>query len=317
MTRRQWLDRRTFTGEDFDPAELAARARAQGVRVCVGLPARDVESTVGAIVDAVRREWMGRGALVDQIVVVDSGSRDGTVRVASEAGAEVVRAHEVLPGEGSVPGKGEALWKSLAVLRGDIVVWLDADVAPFDPAFVPGLVGPLLHDPEIGYVKALYRRDLHGVADAGGRVTEICARPLINLFYPELAAVVQPLAGEAAGRRGLLCSLPFYTGYAVEIGLLVEIWRRHGLEALAQVDLGERRHRNQETAALGPMAHEITRAVLDGVGEEGRAWSSLPAPPGYARPRPHEGGFVMEESVRPLLRRPPPASVGASSPGRG
>jgi Glycosyl transferase family 2 len=199
MTREEWLRRRTFTGAGFDPDDLVARKRSQGVRVSVALPARDVAETVGAIVEAVRAEWMGRRGLVDQIVVIDSGSGDATARVASDAGAEVFRAHEILPDISPEPGKGEALWKSLAVVSGDLVVWLDADVAPFDPAFVPGLLGPLLHVPGIEYVKAFYRRDLHGRQDDGGRVTEICARPLINLFYPELAG---SCSHSPARRRG-------------------------------------------------------------------------------------------------------------------
>lgn len=178
--------------------------------------------------DGVRR-------LADQIVVIDSGSSDHTARVAAGSGAEVFRAHEILPDLTPEPGKGEALWKSLTVVRGNLVVWLDADVEPFDPAFVPSLLGPLLHVPEVNYVKALYRRALHG---DGGWATEICARPLINRFSPEVAALVQPLAGEAAGRTEILRQMPFFTGDGVEIGLLVDVWRCFGLAALAQVDLG-------------------------------------------------------------------------------
>ena len=317
MSRERWLRHRTFAGTDFDPDELGARKRSQGARVSVALPARDVADTVGAIVEAVRAEWMGPRGLVDQIVVIDSGSRDSTWRTASEAGAEVVRAHEILPDLSPEPGKGEALWKSLAVVTGDLVVWLDADVAPFDPAFVPGLLGPLLHDPGIDYVKAFYRRDLHGRRDEGGRVTEICARPLINLFYPELAGFVQPLAGEAAGRSEILRHMPFFTGYAVEIGLLVDLWRHQGLAALAQVDLGRRHHRHQSTAALGGMGYEITRAVLDRLAEEGRAPASPPAARPYARPARRDGGLVLESDGGELVRRPPLISLAARAPERG
>lgn len=254
------------------------------MRVSVALPSRDVADTVGGIVAAVRECWTGARGLVDQVVVIDSDSADDTARVAAAAGAEVHRARDLLPGLAPEPGKGEALWKSLEVVTGDLVVWLDADVAPFDPRFVPGLLGPLLHLPEVGYVKAAYRRDLHGGEDDGGRVTEICARPLVNLFYPALAALAQPLAGEAAGRVALLRALPFYTGYAVEIGLLIDVWRRHGLGALAQVDFGRRHHRHQTTAALGRMAHEITRAVLERLADEGRAPEGLGAAGPYVRP---------------------------------
>jgi len=305
MTREEWLRRRTFAGAGFDPDELLARQRAQGARVSVALPARDVADTVGAIVDAVRSEWTGARRLVDQIVVIDSGSSDATACVAAAAGAEVFRAHEIVPGLSPEPGKGEALWKSLAVVTGDLVIWLDADVEPFDPAFVPGLLGPLLHVPEVAYVKALYRRDLHGREDDGGRVTEICARPLINLFYPELAALVQPLAGEAAGRAAILRQLPFFTGYAVEIGLLVDFWRRFGLAALAQVDLGQRHHRHQATVALGRMGYEIVQAVLDSLAAEGRVPVGPTAAGPYARPVRRDSGFGMETVGRELVRRPP------------
>lgn len=312
MTREEWLRRRSFVGAAFDPEELAHRRRALGVSVSVALPSRDVADTVGAIVAAVRERWTGAGGLVDQVVVIDSDSVDGTARAAAEAGAEVHRARDLLPGLAPEPGKGEALWKSLEVVTGDLVVWLDADVAPADPAFVPGLLGPLLHLPEVGYVKAAYRRDLHGGADDGGRVTEICARPLLNLFYPQLAAVAQPLAGEAAGRAALLRALPFYTGYAVEIGLLIDVWRRHGLSALAQVDLGRRSHRHQATAALGRMAHEIDRAVLDRLAAEARAPAGLGDAGPYVRPVRAGDGLALEASPGgPLLRRPPLAALRA------
>lgn len=310
MGRAWWLARRTFAGAAFDPEELIARKRAQGACISVALPARDVADTVGAIVEAVRTEWAGPRGLVDQIVVIDSDSSDATARAAREAGAEVHRARDILPGLGGEPGKGEALWKSLAVVRGDLVVWLDSDLAPFDPAFVPGLVGPLLHVPEVSYVKALYRRDLHGSEGDGGRVTEICARPLINLFYPELAALVQPLSGEAAGRTRALRQIPFFTGYAVEIGLLVDLWRRHGLRGLAQVDLGRRHHHHQTTAALGRMAYEINQAVLDLLALEGRTPRETAAAGPYARPVRGGGGFVLESSDAGLVRRPPLETVG-------
>ena len=175
MDRDEWLARRTFRGADFDPERLAGQARREGLTVSVCLPSLDVASTVGPIVEAVRRELVERTGLVAEIVVVDSRSADDTRRIAAEAGARVVHDHEILPGLAPGRGKGEALWKSLAVLRGDIVVWLDSDVVDFDPAFVTGLLGPLLGDPEIGYVKALYRRALGDDDQDGGRVTEICA----------------------------------------------------------------------------------------------------------------------------------------------
>jgi glucosyl-3-phosphoglycerate synthase len=305
---QDWLRRRTFAGAGFDPEQLAARKAAGGLRVSVALPARDVEDTVGPIVEAVRARWTGPGGLVDEVVVIDSDSSDDTARAAAEAGAEVHRARDVLPELGRHPGKGEALWKSLAVTAGDLVVWLDADLAPFDPDFVPGLLGPLLHEPAIGYVKGFYRRDLHGRPGDGGRVTEICARPLIALFAPELAGFVQPLAGEAAGRRDLLAEVPFFTGYAVEMGLLLDLERRFGLGALAQVDLGERAHAHQATPALGRMAHEITRATLARLAAHGRLPEELAPDAPFLRPDAEQ--LELESDARPLALRPPFASLG-------
>ncbi len=240
--------------------------------------------------------------LVSEIVVMDGSSTDGTRRAAEEAGARVVMDHEVLPRLAPGRGKGEAMWKSLAVLSGDLVVWLDADVVDFDPAFVTGLLGPLLTDPDVGYVKALYRRSLGSDDEGGGRVTEICARPLINLFYPELAGFAQPLSGEAAGRRDLLCSVPFFNGYAVEIGLLIDLCRHAGLGALAQVDLGSRRHTNQPTSALGAMASTISQAVLKRLAQEGRAPEGIAGEGAYVRPVRGIGGLRAHRARHPSRR---------------
>jgi glucosyl-3-phosphoglycerate synthase len=252
---------------------------------------------------------MEETALVSEIVVMDSASTDGTRRAAEEAGARVVQDREVLPGLAPGRGKGEAMWKSLAVLSGDLVVWLDADVVDFDTAFVSGLLGPLLAEPEVGYVKALYTRGLGDDDEGGGRVTEICARPLINLFHPELAGFAQPLSGEAAGRRDLLRSVPFFTGYAVELGLLIDLHRAAGLGALAQVDLGSRRHANQSTAALGAMASTISQAVLTRLVQEGRAPGGLAGSGAYARPVRAEGGYLLTETDTRPGERPPMSDV--------
>jgi glucosyl-3-phosphoglycerate synthase len=202
---------------------------------------------------------------------VDSGSADRTEEVASSAGATVYSAGEVLPHLPSRSGKGEALWKSLAVIRADIVVWLDSDVTNFDPAFVTKLIAPLLLDDNLVYTKGFYDRpiDEHG-STTGGRVTELVVRPLLHLLYPELTGLIQPLSGEYAGRREALMQVPFFTGYAVEVGLLIDLVERFGLDSMAQVDLGERRHRNRDTLALGRMSHEILAAMLLRLRDAGR-----------------------------------------------
>lgn len=304
MTADEWLARRTFSGADVDPEALAASKRASGQAVSVCLPALNVADTVGPIVDAVRTRWMGAAGLVDELVVIDSRSADATAARAAEAGARVVQDADVLPEAGPGAGKGEALWKSLHATRGDVVLWLDSDVVGFDPAFVPGMLHPLFAEPGVGYVKALYRRRL-GDGDDGGRVTEICARPLINLYYPELAVLAQPLSGEAAGRRSLLERVPFFGGYAVELGLLIDVLGAAGIGAIAQVDLGHRAHTNQSTAALGAMAFAITRAVRHRA--EG---APLNDPVAYRRPeRDADGRWALATRDVTLTERPPIASL--------
>ncbi|MBI2684142.1 MAG: glucosyl-3-phosphoglycerate synthase [Actinobacteria bacterium] len=306
MDPERWLVERTYLGSRIDPIELLARRRASGTTVSVCLPALNVASTVGAIVSTIRERWMERLPLVDEIVVVDGQSTDATAARALAAGARVVREADILPETGSGHGKGDALWKSLAATSGDIVLWLDADVHAFDDAFVPGMLGPLILDPEISYVKARYRRSFGGDPLGGGRVTEICAKPLLNLFYPELVGFAQPLSGEAAGRRELLESVPFLTGYAVEIGLLIDILRHAGVEAMAQVDLGERHHDHQATHALGRMSYAILQAVARRLAQDGRATFLTGEPGPYRRPLVEPvGGPRFEVTDVTLVERPP------------
>ncbi|SDG99172.1 glucosyl-3-phosphoglycerate synthase [Klenkia brasiliensis] len=262
------LARRTGAVGDHDPATLLAEKRRQGLTVSVVLPARDEADTVGTIVTTLRRAWQEEVPLVDEVVVVDSDSVDDTAAVAAAAGARVVAVDAVLPHLGRLPGggKGEALWKSLAVTSGDLLVFMDADLVDVDPGYVPGLLGPLLTDPTVGYVKGVYDRPLATteglVPTGGGRVTELLARPLLNALWPELAGVIQPLGGEYAGRRHLLEQVPFVSGYGVEFGLLVDLTRLAGVQTLAQVDLGTRRHTHQGDAALGRMAGQILQTAL-------------------------------------------------------
>ncbi|WP_433321065.1 glucosyl-3-phosphoglycerate synthase [Micromonospora chersina] len=254
-----WATYRT-TSADHWPARRLLRAKGAS-RVSVVLPARNEEATVGAIVSTIREHLMDRVSLVDELIVVDSRSTDRTAQVARAAGAEVVSQDAMTRGLPRLTGKGDALWAGLAAAEGDVVAFVDADLREFRPHFVTGLLGPLLTDPSVDFVKGFYHRPLVRAteveADGGGRVTELMARPLLNLFWPELAGFVQPLAGEYAGRREVLERVPFVSGYGVETAMLIDLLELVGLDALAQVDLGERKHRHQDTAALGRMSAQI------------------------------------------------------------
>ncbi|GGX47058.1 glucosyl-3-phosphoglycerate synthase [Streptomyces fructofermentans] len=258
----RWLSTRSWSVEDRPLKKLIAAKRSTGSTVSVVLPALDEEETVGEIVSVIRRELMtAKVPLVDEVVVVDSGSTDRTSEVAADAGARVVHRDEILPRIPAVPGKGEVLWRSLLVTRGDVVAFVDADLKEFSADFVTGIVGPLLTDPGVDLVKAMYDRPLGSAAGQGGRVTELMARPLLNMHWPQLAGFVQPLGGEYAARRSLLEQLPFPVGYGVELGMLVDALHLVGLDALAQVDVGVRRHRHQDGQALGRMSAAIYRTA--------------------------------------------------------
>ncbi|MCT4356877.1 glucosyl-3-phosphoglycerate synthase [Streptomyces sp. Je 1-79] len=256
----RWLARRSWSVTDRSLDRVLAAKH--GTTVSVVLPALDEEATVGDIVSVIRRELMTESVpLVDELVVIDSGSTDRTAEVAAKAGARVVARDAILPRIPAVPGKGEVLWRSLMVTRGDIVGFVDADLREFSADFVTGIVGPLLTDPDVDFVKAMYDRPLGDAPGGGGRVTELVARPLLNLHWPQLAGFVQPLGGEYAARRSLLERLPFPVGYGVELGLLVDALHTVGLDALAQVDVGVRKHRHQDGLALGRMAAAIYRTA--------------------------------------------------------
>jgi len=257
----RWLATRSWSVTDRPLHRILAAKRATNQSVSVVLPALNEEETVGDIVAVIRHDLMHQVPLVDEIVVVDSGSTDRTAEVAAAAGARVVHRDAILPRIPAVPGKGEVLWRSLLVTTGDIVCFIDADLREFSSDFVSGIVGPLLTDPDVDLVKGMYDRPLGGAAGQGGRVTELMARPLLNMHWPQLAGFVQPLGGEYAARRSLLEQLPFPVGYGVELGMLVDALHLVGLDALAQVDVGVRKHRHQDGQALGRMAAAIYRTA--------------------------------------------------------
>lgn len=249
---------RRFSHTDFGDLDVSA--------VSVVLPARECAATVGPIVGAL--------AGFGQVLVVDAASADGTAAAAEAAGAEVRQEAELMPGFGAVRGKGDAMWRALSAVRHDVVVFVDADTRGFDRHFATGLAGPLLTDPTIQFVKGAYTRPFVAgdavVEGGGGRVTELMARPLLRAFYPELAELVQPLAGELAGRRELFDSIGWSTGYAAEISLDIDILRAVGADAIAQVDIGERRQPHQPLHALGEMSSVILAAVCERLAREGR-----------------------------------------------
>ncbi|OMI33249.1 glucosyl-3-phosphoglycerate synthase [Streptomyces sparsogenes] len=267
----RWLKERSWSADDRPLDLLLAAKRATGRTVSVVLPALDEEATVGEIAATIHRELMSEAApLVDELVVLDSGSTDRTAEVAAAAGARVVHRDSLLPELPALPGKGEVLWRSLLATSGDIICFIDADLREFDARFVSGIVGPLLTESDVHLVKGMYDRPLGGgqgplapgaAAAQGGRVTELVARPLLNLHWPQLAGFVQPLGGEYAARRSLLERLPFPVGYGVELALLIDSLHTVGLDALAQVDIGVRKHRHQDAQALGRMAATIYRTA--------------------------------------------------------
>jgi glucosyl-3-phosphoglycerate synthase len=265
----RWCKARSFHHSLYPAARIAAE-REQSVSVC--LPARECAQTVGEIVGVLA--GLRETGVIDQLLVVDAASGDGTAEIARRAGAEVVQEAELLPQTGPVLGKGDAMWRALSVLSGELVVFLDADSEGFSAHFATGLLGPLVCEPSVGFVKAFYRRpfEQNGISlpEGGGRVNHLLARPALSLFYPELAAVRQPLAGEVAARRELLERVPFATGYGVEVAMLIDVWHELGLEGIAQVDLDVHRNRHQPLLALSEMAETVLAAIVRRLVSEGR-----------------------------------------------
>jgi glucosyl-3-phosphoglycerate synthase len=259
---------RSYHSKAFnDKKRLVELKRSKNLTISLAFPTLNEAATIAKEVLVLKTELMDRFPLLDEIAVIDSGSTDKTREIAREFGASVFVSSSILDKYGSHRGKGENLWKSLYVLKGDIIVWIDADISNINPKFLYGLVGPLLEHDEIGYVKAFYKRPIRSASgltsSGGGRVTELLVRPLFSLFYPELAELVQPLSGEYAGRRSILEQLPFSVGYGVEVGHLLDIFHMFGTGIMAQVDMDERIHRNQSLEALSRMSFGILATFLD------------------------------------------------------
>lgn len=297
MTNRTYRAGVTWFDWPWSLPELVGRKA--GRTVSVVLPALDEQATIGGVLASIRPLV---GTLVDELVVIDSGSTDNTVTVAESAGATAVyAAEEALPEIPARPGKGEALWRSLAVTTGDLVVFIDSDLLDPSPLFVPSLLAPLLFHEDLELVKGYYRRPLAadpaGDPEGGGRVTQLVARPLLTALAPELGEVLQPLGGEYAATRNLLSGIPFAPGYGVDIGILLDAWQRHGPQAIAQVDLGTRIHRNRPTHELADMSRQLIATLLDRLGIRD---SGI----GLARYRPDRAGWHRSVGTVSLTDRP-------------
>jgi glucosyl-3-phosphoglycerate synthase len=313
-----WFKQRSYDHKQFSVEELGRYKQELGLSVSMVLPCRNVAETVGEIVDEIHAV-NERFPLIDQIIAVDADSRDGTAEVAARHGAEVYSENELMSAYGSAIGKGDAMWRALSVARGDLVMFADADTRGFHPQFVYGILGPILQVPQVRFVKAAYRRPLEGQdgfePDGGGRVTNLTAKPLFNLFYPELTGFVQPLAGEFVADKELFCSMPFLTGYAVETGIMIDVLKRVGLGAMAQVDLGTHQNRHQPLHNLGRMSYAVLRAVARRLMQDGRlnylrtsnSPETLIQLDDYLQSLAIPEGLRLQEYVEDLAERPPMA----------
>ena len=314
ITVWEWFEQRSFHFNDF--RGLTEGADRLPLTTTLVLPTRNTAETIGPILDTVAR-LNDRTGLIEQVVVVDADSPDGTAEIARRHGAEVYSENELLPEYGRAHGKGDAMWRGLSVARGDLVMFADSDSTDFREHFVYGTLGPLLTDPEIRFSKAAFRRpfsqDGKSVVDGGGRVTELMAKPLLNFFYPELTGFVQPLAGEFAARRELLCNLPFATGYGIEIAMMVDVLNEAGLSAMAQVDLETRQNRHQPLFDLTRMSSAVLRALGRRVELAGRGAAAhdpsemlaLPRRDVYLHAVGTSDGLRLDEHLVELLERPP------------
>ncbi len=322
----KWFAENTFHSREFsDIARLIDLKRKQGLRISLGLPAHNEEATIGGIIQTIKSTLMDDAPLLDEIVLIDSNSTDFTRKIAAELGVIPYIHQETLTGLGNLRGKGEALWKSLYLLKGDLIVWMDTDITNPHPRFVYGILGPLLMDPQIRFAKGFYQRavkpDDATLFAEGGRVTELLARPMINLFFPELSGLVQPLAGIYGGRRTALEQVPFYSGYGVEIGLLLDLLERFGLRGIAQVDLEEVRHRNHELKALSKMSFAVLQVFAEHLRQRGLIDREAPMERTMKLLRVEEQRFHLEEVDVHEQQRPPMIEVreyrGRHTPQRG
>ena len=262
MNVEEWFEKYKFKCDSFrDIKRLVKIKKEKKLKISVCIPTLNEEATIGKIIKTIKESLMGKNKLVDEIIVVDSGSTDNTEKVVVESGAKFYLAEKFLKSAGKARGKGENLWKSLYITEGDIICWIDGDIKNIHPRFVYGLIGPLLTHDNIKFTKAFYQRPIKVGKElrplGGGRVTELTIRPLFNMYFPRLSGFIQPLSGEYAGKRELLERIPFFTGYGVETAMLIDIIKKFGLRVCAQVDLKKRIHRNSSLESLSKMAFGI------------------------------------------------------------
>jgi glucosyl-3-phosphoglycerate synthase len=319
MRTHEWFRTNSFNYREFGNArQLGKVKRERGLSVTLILPTRNVAETIGLVLEEV--DYLRRSdiKLIDQVIVVDADSTDGTAEIALYHDVEVYSENALMPEYGRAHGKGDAMWRGLSVATGDIIAFADTDTGNFCRQLVTGVVGCLITKPEIQFVKAAYRRpytqETVSVPDGGGRVTELTAKPALNLLFPELAGFVQPLAGEFAATRDLFYSVPFLSGYAVEVGMLIDVLEACGLNAMAQVDAGMRKNRHQDLSNLSRMGYSVLRAVLTramqgrspvapGLAESG--WNGAAEVGSYLHAVAAARGVQLDEYAEVMIERPP------------
>ncbi len=311
----KWLKENTFHHSQFkDLKELTKQKEKKNLKISLCFPTLNEEKTIAKEILVMKSELMTRYPLLDEIVVIDSGSEDRTREIAASYGVDVYLADDILPELGKVRGKGENLWKALFIAKGDIIVYIDADINNIHHRFVYGLLGPLLYSDRIRFSKAFYDRPIFEEkgtlrATGGGRVTELVVRPLFSLFFPELTQIIQPLSGEYAGFRDVFEKIPFPVGYGVETGMLLDIYHRWGLDVMAQVDLDRRVHKNQDTKALGVMSFAIVKTFMDRIEKLGRIDIKQPLYEEMIQHKLADNEPLLDAFKVATLERPPMATV--------
>ena len=316
MDLNRWLKENTFHHSRFSGIEKLVRLKEEkNLTISAALPTLNEEKTIGKEVVVIKSELMERYPLIDELVVIDSGSTDKTREIAAQYGADVYLASDCIPEEEVYYGKGENLWKSLYILKGDIIVWIDADIKNIHPRFIYALVGPLLEYPRIGYVKGFYERPIELGKElrpsGGGRVTQLLVRPLFCHFFPELAGIIQPLSGEYAGRREILERVPFFIGYGVETGLLIDICNQYGMEHIAQVDMDKRVHRNQSLDKLSEMSFQILQTFFHRAKDLGRVLLNTELKTEMALIKVLENQHILIHKEIKEIERPPMITIEA------